>query len=282
MSDAPSYNPGENKTLEQRTNLGDPGKISGKNLTSYTFGVGDKGNASENSYDKINTLRLYQSSEADITKPINDLISFRIGVINNNKPELKTYIHFRAFLDSISDQYKADWKGTKYLGRGEDFYTYGGFDRSVSLSWTVAAQSKIELIPMYKKLNYLASICMPDYSELGYMRGNIVALTIGGYFYEQPGIITGFSYNMNDDNATWEIGINDEGDIDDSVRQVPHLIKVSGFNFIPIHNFVPRKQQNLVNASPDASGIITSYGQEHYINLADKEDPTGKKAYNLL
>jgi hypothetical protein len=87
---------------------------------------------------------------------------------------------------------------------------------------------------------------------------------------------------MNDDNATWEIGINDEGDIDDSVRQVPHLIKVSGFNFIPIHNFVPRKQQNLVNDTPDASGIITSYGQERYINLADKEDPTGKKAYSLL
>jgi hypothetical protein len=39
---------------------------------------------------------------------------------------------------------------------------------------------------MYKKLNYLASICAPDYSANGYMRGNIITLTIGGYFYEQP------------------------------------------------------------------------------------------------
>jgi hypothetical protein len=45
---------------------------------------------------------------------------------------------------------------------------------------------------MYKKLNYLASICAPNYSGNGYMAGNIVRLTIGGYLYQQPGIITGF------------------------------------------------------------------------------------------
>ena len=43
-----------------------------------------------------------------------------------------------------------------------------GFNRSISLSWTVAAQSKEELIPMYQKLNYLASTCAPDYSEYGH------------------------------------------------------------------------------------------------------------------
>ena len=95
-------------------------------------------------------------------------------------------------------------------------------------------------MPMYKKLSYLASICAPDYSTTGYMRGNIVKLTIGGYFFEQPGIITGFSYDMNDDNATWEIAIDDDGDYDSSVKELPHLIKVKGFNFIPIHTFTPQ------------------------------------------
>ena len=93
---------------------------------------------------------------------------------------------------------------------------------------------------MYKKLSYLASICAPDYSKTGYMRGNIVKLTIGGYFFEQPGIITGFSYEMNEDNATWEIGIDDDGGYDSSVKELPHLIKVKGFNFIPIHTFTPQ------------------------------------------
>jgi hypothetical protein len=270
---SPDYSGPDAKNIEKRVNLGDPGNRSNKNLLSYTNGVGggevvgkSGGNASITSYDKINALPIYSDSTPD-EKNGNDLVKFRIGVIDNDNPSLKTYIHFRAFLNQISDAYSADWNGTKYIGRGENFYTYGGFDRKVSLSWTVAAQSKAELIPMYKKLNYLASICTPDYSNNGYMRGNIVTLTVGGYFYEQPGIITGFSYDMNDDNATWEIGINDTGGSDDTVKELPHTIKVSGFNFTPIHTFVPRKQ--IVNYDPEGD-ILTdknTYGKERYIAL---------------
>ena len=237
LTNAPIYT---EKNIEQRVLLGDPGNRSGKNLTSYVNGSGG-GAASVSSYDEINASKVGAEHQ-------NDLVKFRIGVINNDNPSTVTNIQFRAFLNGISDQYSSEWQSTRYIGRGENFYTYAGFDRKVSLSWTVAAQSKKELIPMYKKLNYLASICAPDYSGNGYMRGNIVKLTIGGYFYEQPGIITGLSYEMNDDNATWEIGIPDDTltspFYDPSVKELPHLIKVSGFNFIPIHTFVPRLVQN--------------------------------------
>ena len=115
--------------------------------------------------DRITALPLYKSENVDTTKPINDLVKFRIGVIDNKNPTYKTYIHFRAFIDTMSDNYSADWQAQKFMGRGENFYRYNGFDRSVSLSWTVVAQSKQELIPMYQKLNYLASVCAPDYSD---------------------------------------------------------------------------------------------------------------------
>ena len=280
LTNAPDYT---KKNIEQRVNLGDPGNRSGKDLTSYVNGSGG-GAASKSSYDKINALPIYQSNgpsqakvDPDGSTITNDLVKFRIGVydLTGDKNIPKNYIHFRAFLNNISDQFSSDWTSTRYIGRGENFYTYAGFDRKVSLSWTVAAQSKAELIPMYKKLNYLASICAPDYSGNGYMRGNIVTLTVGGYFYEQPGIITGLSYEMNDDNATWEIGIPDTetgGDFyDPSVKELPHLIKVTGFNFIPIHNFVPRLQQNSFgNISP--GNILqdnNSYGAERYIALSN-------------
>jgi len=278
ISNAPSYDSGENKTLEQRVNLGDPGNKSGKNLSSYTSGVTTNsgsafyGAASKNSYDKINASVIYQSEGPQGTNNPNpdalnnDLVKFRIGVISNDSPKLKTYIHFRAFLDQINDNYDSSWNMSKYIGRGENFYTYGGFDRRVSLSWTIAAQSKAELIPMYKRLNYLASICAPDYSKAGYMRGNIVTLTIGGYFYEQPGIITGLSYTMNDENSSWEIGINDIGASDRSVKELPHMIKVSSFNFIPIHTFVPRLQQNEFDSTGNKKAFL--YGNERYIALA--------------
>jgi hypothetical protein len=75
------------------------------------------------------------------------------------------------------------------------------------MSFTVYAQSKAELIPMYKKLNYLASTLAPDYTSAGFMRGNLVRLTMGGYLYEQPGFISSLTYDIPQE-APWEISIN--------------------------------------------------------------------------
>ena len=117
---------------------------------------------------------------------------------------------------------------------------------------------------MYKRLNYLASVCAPDYGSYGFMRGNIVTLTIGGYFYEQPGIITGFSHEMNEESDSWEIGINDQGTSDASVKELPHIIRVKGFNFIPIHQFVPRLQKNTFGND----NYVETYGDQRYIALS--------------
>ena len=48
----------------------------------------------------------------------------------------------------------ASWDSFKYLGRGEDFYTYKGFSRSNNMSFTLMAQSIQELSIMYKKIIY--------------------------------------------------------------------------------------------------------------------------------
>ena len=255
----------------KRVNLGDPG-IKG-NKTSYTKGKLDAAGKNLGPLDKLNALPLYQSkSNAQTTeKPVNDFCKFRIGVINNDNPSLKTYIHFRAFLDSMDDSYTADWSSQKFAGRGENFYNYQGFDRSVNLSWTVVAQSKEELIPMYKKLNYLASVTAPDYSKDGYMRGNLIELTVGGYLYNQVGIMKGVNYTVPMDSP-WEISITDtSAGSDSSVKELPFMIKVSGFNFIPIHDFVPSIQKNeykeLNDIGPDAEGEVYNYGDERYIAL---------------
>ena len=280
---SPSY---VNNNIEKRVNLGDPG-FKG-NIRSYSVGKRKLGSTDnntvadnagyKNALDKINALPLYKSNNVTSDPVKNDLVKFRIGVIDNTNPSKKTFIHFRGFIDSFGDDYSADWKSQNFMGRGEKFYKYGGFDRKISLSWTVAAQSKQELIPMHQKLNYLASVCAPDYSGAGYMQGNLISLTIGGYLYEQIGIMTGLSLSVPE-NSPWEIGIPDkfleDRDInsDPSVKELPMIIKVSGFNFIPIHSFVPRIQQNTFNGpSTDTTTggkFISAYGKEHYINLAN-------------
>ena len=236
LSDAPDYT---TKNIDVRTNYGGtkglgPGSREGKNLISYTKGSGI------GPVDLINASSIYQSDAVE-TDLKNDLVKFRIASINNNNPSQKVFMHFRALLNSISDSYNGTWNPATYLGRGENFYTYSNYTRTINLSWTVAAQSKEELIPMYRKLNYLASNIAPDYTSKGYMAGNLVQLTIGGYLYEQVGIITGLTYDMQEDTP-WEIAINDEGGNDSSVKELPHIIRVSNFTFIPIQNFLPSKQ----------------------------------------
>ena len=255
--------------IEGRVNLGNPGRK--KATKSYV-----KGN--NEALDKINALPLYKSTFVDHSKPINDLCKFRIGVIDNNDPTLKTYIHFRAFLDDMSDEFTANWGSQEFAGRAEKMYNYQGFDRSFNLSWTVVAQSKQELAPMYQKLNYLASVCGPDYSNNGYMRGNLIELTVGGYLYNQVGIMNGINYTIPMDSP-WEIAIPDdetrnELDIlsDSSVKELPFMIKVSGFQFTPIHSFVPNVQKNLftetVGDDITTKGDIKTFGPERYIALS--------------
>ena len=261
QTQSPSYS--GDKKLDIRTNQGNPG-IKG-NITSYENGkLDNEGNLiDKNGLDKINALPIYQSTEPDGDKPINDLIKFRITSIDGSGDNKKSvHMHFRAFIDSFSDSYGAQWTGERYPGRGEEFFRYGGFTRGISLSFTSAAQSKQELIPMYKKLNFLASNTMNDYSHSGYMRPPFIKLTVGGYLYEQFGFIKSLNYGW-EMAAPFEIGINDEGTPDSSVKELPHIIKVTGFEFQPIYDFLPQKQQNGFSDS----GELTTYGPERYIAL---------------
>ena len=285
----PNTLPYTNKNkFEQRVNLGNPG-ANKKNRSSYTIGRQDQGenktvegnSGYKHAMDQVNALPIYRSGAVTNDRVKNDFVKFRIGIIDNDNPSLKTYIHFRAIIDGMSDNYSAEWQSIKYMGRGENFFKYGGFDRTISLSWTVAAQSKQELIPMYQKLNYLASSLAPNYSAEGYMRGNLSTLTIGGWCYEQPGIIESMNLDVPQDSP-WDISIPDASNVstsadgadlltDPSVKEMPMMVKVTGFTFRPIHNFIPQLQKNLY-AGQDIGGgkFVSKYGDERFIALANE------------
>ena len=219
--------------------------------------------------DKINAQTMYVSSgpNPDGSLAVNDFCKFRIAAIDNS-PDAKgnaVYMHFRAFIDSFSDSYNSSWNPTKFSGRGDSLYSYADFTRDISLSFTVYAQSKAELIPMYKKLNYLASTMAPDYNTAGFMRGNLVRLTLGGYLYEQPGFISAFTYEAPQESS-WEIAINEKGESDPSVKELPFMIRVTGMTFTPIQDFLPRK------ISPDAANGMNGEQMidERYIALSNK------------
>ena len=275
LSISPDYENAKNRAIEgptdSRINYASPGQKG--NIISYTKGkINSLGKV--NITDRINALPLYRSSnvaatqEGDAGGTKNDLVKFRIASIDTNNPSKKTYTHFRAYIDSFSDQYNGSWNSQKYMGRGEAFYKYDHFKRDINISFTVAAQSKPEIMVMYRKLNYLASNLAPEYTSAGYMAGSLVQLTMGGWCYELPGFISSLTLDIPQESP-WEIGINDKGTFDNTVKEMPHIIKVSGLTFTPIHTFRPAKM-NLTKAmkKPDSNlRDENEYGNERYIAL---------------
>jgi hypothetical protein len=222
--------------IENRVNLGDPGREQG----TWADDVTDKSQI----IDKINGSPIYSTTGNNIGrngKDYNDLIAFRIGVIDNADPNNTTYMNFRAYIDSFSDSYSSNWKDQSYMGRGEKFYKYEGFSRDISLAFTVVAQSQGEMNGMYQKLNYLASSLAPYYTGQGYMAGNLVKLTVGDYIYEQVGFISSITYDIPEESS-WELSLTPGIEVADNEAnpdELPLMIKVTGLKFTPIHQFRP-------------------------------------------
>jgi hypothetical protein len=245
---------------EQRIGLGNPGKRTRDRtkLSSYD-------NAT---VDRINILPLYK--DRIVLDPIvatRDLIKFRFEVIDNNDPGASTFIHFRAFLGAITDNFKADWNPTKYIGRAESFYNYSGFSRDISFSFKVAAQSRAEMKSIYQKLNYLASSLAPDYGQQdkGYMKGNLIRLTIGDLYYSLPGFIPSLTYNIPEE-ASWEIAFSSpEGGEDTGLMETPKYFEVN-VSYTPIHDFVPRIGQTSATAFITPVGLKRTQGNSYLDN----------------
>jgi hypothetical protein len=216
----------ENIELEQRVGVGSPGAVEGNISTPV---------------DLINAKPIYNSSIGESGTPAstpkehsNDLVHFRIGIVNPQNPSTTTYMNFRSFIDNFSDSYTADWDAQKYMGRAESFYKYNGFGREISIGFTVAAQSQAEMNVIYSKLNYLASSLAPTYTSQGYMAGNLSKITLGDYIHEQYGIIKSLSYDIPEESP-WEITIEQGSTIKD---ELPMIVSVK-LSFTPIHKFRP-------------------------------------------
>jgi hypothetical protein len=268
---------------ETRIGLGNPGARTREQRDNFytptTNGV---------SQDKVNMTPIYRKSikapvELD-SDDVRDLIKFCIESIDNKHPDQTNRMHFRAFITNFSDNIGAEWDSKKYMGRGENFYTYQGFTREVGFTFVVAAQSVQEMEKMYQKLNYLASTLHPDYSPGGFMRGTIHQLTIGEYFYRTPGIITSMNISV-DDNYPWEIKMkqpeilaadstrtavalvtgqipptSDIANNDRGQMELPQILKIQ-MSFKPIMNRLPQKglkEPILVSAGRNSGSLVAN------------------------
>ena len=234
-----------------------------KNTEDTYLKLSDKENADKSyttktkSFDRITAKypskeTLTTSVEVDqdnITSSVfEDIINFRFKVIQPQKNSVDepkvTRLDFRAYLDSFNDSFNGEWTQFKYLGRAEPFYNYNGFDRSISFGFKVAASSIDEMKPLYEKLNKLAGVTAPTYSESNYMRGTLTTVTVGDYLIDQPGIIEQVTFNWSPDYP-WHIkaadGISKSTykDTKPEHQQLPTVLEVQ-ISFKPLHVKAPQ------------------------------------------
>ncbi len=279
LSISPSYNPGAANTgnIEKRTNFRGAGARG--NRKNYKEGKKDiTAGRVLGPTDLINAVPIYQDTNASNNPILKDLVDFRIGIYDNdtigfsNNIKLN-WLHFRVLLDDFSDSYSSEWKNINYMGRAESFYKYDSFKRDINIGFTVAAQSKQELLPIYKKLNHLASSMAPSYSANGFIRGNLSRITLGNWLWEQPGFISSVDLSIPEESP-WEINLPLDGSTDEFVKQVPHMVQVK-IKFTPIHRFRPEitKLGNLTKPDDFSENNIIyqdpTYGPQKYIALKD-------------
>lgn len=223
--------------------------------------------------DKMNSLYPFPFKndkapwELDSDKT-DDLVKFVFEALSNDDTSLSTAIFFRAFLIAgITDNNSAALNSFKYMGRGEDFFTYQGFSRTISFSFRVAAQSKEDLKPMYNRINALMSQVYPDYSpSQQIMRAPIVRLTVGDYLLRVPGFLESVNITI-DNNTPWEI------DLDKDLAQLPQVVDVA-VSFRPIMDILPKrfiynKELEVVSSTQEDDYIsTTSQYQKYQVNRA--------------
>lgn len=255
-----------------------------KNLPLDKFNIGTRINTGgAGARDEVNYVPLFESENPPGSYQLlvggktylpRDLIKFRIEAVNNDNPRSSTWMVFRALLKDISDNPNPSWNTINYVGRGEPFYIYKGFERAISFNFQVAAMSEEEMKPMWQKLNYLYSNTMPDYSN-NKMRAPYMKLTIGDYMVRQPGIIKSLTYTI-DNKSPWEIAIDDpEVAGGNNLYELPQVMTVQ-MTFAPIHDFLPRKFPTIFDNKPNAWEQLPAF----VVDRADNKNEWLTSIYN--
>ena len=181
--------------VNTRTNFRDTGKI-GANRSEWWYT--SKNSAENNNNDRYDLINADDIGDSEL----NDLVHLWFQVEGGSKK-----IQFRGTANSISETFSPSWDSIKYNGRADSAHKYSSFERSLSFGFRVVATSRIEMKPIWNKLQRLSTYTMPTYdnSGLGY-KGNLIKFRLGSLWNNKLAFIESLSYTMIDD-MSWEISM---------------------------------------------------------------------------
>lgn len=137
----------------------------------------------------------YSAIPSSFDDPIN--VSFIMG---KDAP-----VRFRAFIKDLVETSTPQYQPLQYIGRIEKFINYTGVQREISFKLAVLAYSNDELETVWRRINFLTGLTFPYGFTRGIMQPNIVRISIGNVYVNQPGYITSLTTNFNEPAGSWDI-----------------------------------------------------------------------------
>jgi hypothetical protein len=174
--------------IDTRVNFQNPSAGTIKDRTEW-FKTAKNGER----YDKVNASEV---GDGDI----NDLVHLWFQAEGGSK------VQFRGTAKGITETFSPSWDSIKYNGRADQAYKYTTFERSLSFNFQVYATSRIEMKPIWTKLQYLSTMTMPQYGEANGYQGTLVRFRLGSLYNRKLAFIESLSYNMSDETP-WEISM---------------------------------------------------------------------------
>lgn len=107
-------------------------------------------------------------------------------------------IKFRAHIQDISDSNSSSWNEENDMGRATPKYMYGGWSRSISVSFQVVILDESEVDIWIGAMNSLAEMTKPVYRGGQGFNGVLTNMVIGK-LYNVPGILESVDYSIDSD-----------------------------------------------------------------------------------
>lgn len=199
------------KTTTKNNNNKDFFYSKSKKPTLYSSNIFDeslenkKGLSSK--YDTINQTGRFEKTELNNkVKGVTDLHDVDLIPLRFQRVNDLSAIYMRSVITGFTETFTPGWEASNMVGNPFKFHNYTGIERSVSLTVKAYAMSQLELVMMWRRLEYLAHLTYPyDYTDSA-IEPSLFYFTLGSLYVNKPAIITSLTYTINDAESLWEIG----------------------------------------------------------------------------
>ena len=204
--------------IDKRVNFSSPGKTGAKRVDWTNLSKSTPDNPDR--WDKVTSNEIGNNA-------LNDLVHLFFYTGNDK-------LQFRGTASGITETFSPSWNSEKPNGRADKVYMYSEFERTLSFNFKAYASSRVDMKPMWQKLQRLSTFTMPVYGDTEGYRGSIVYFRLGNLYgggqVGVPSLITSLTYTMSDE-ASWDISVLGSKN---PIGEIPKVIDISiGLTLLP-------------------------------------------------